>query len=99
MSFHHVPVLFNETIELLDCKPGSVIVDGTLGGGGHASEILQKNFTRGTTIGIDQDPEALKAARERLVSYEDSLITVHDNFANLEEIMHRCSLSYIDGWL
>lgn len=97
MSFHHIPVLLNETIELLDCKPGSVIVDGTLGGGGHASEILRRIVPGGLLVGIDQDPEALKAARERLVSYEDSLITVHDNFANLEEIMHRCSLSHIDG--
>lgn len=99
MLFHHIPVLLNETIELLDCRPGDIIVDGTLGGGGHASEIIRRILPGGLLVGIDQDPEALRAARERLMPYGDSLITVHDNFANLEQIMHRCSLSHIDGML
>ncbi len=97
MSFHHIPVLLNETIELLDCKPGSIIVDGTLGGGGHAGEILRRVAPGGLLVGIDRDPEALEAARKKLASYGNSLITVHDNFANLKEVMQRFSLTCIDG--
>jgi len=97
MSFHHIPVLLNETIELLDCKPGDIIVDGTLGGGGHAYEILKRIAPEGLLVGIDRDPEALEAAREKLAFFSNSLITVHDNFANLKEIMQRLSLTYIDG--
>jgi 16S rRNA (cytosine1402-N4)-methyltransferase len=96
-TFHHVPVLLHETIELLNCRPGNIIVDGTLGGGGHANEIIRRIVPGGLLVGIDQDPKALKAAREKLAAYGDSLITIHDNFANLEEIMQRCSLSYMDG--
>ncbi len=99
MEFRHIPVLFNETIELLSCKPGDIIVDGTLGGGGHASAILERIVPGGTLIGIDRDPEALKAARERLSKFGDSLTTVHDNFANLEYILDRLGIDAIDGMM
>lgn len=97
MEFHHVPVLFHETIELLDCKPGDIIVDGTLGGGGHAEGILERIGPKGTLIGIDRDPKALEAARVRLHRYEDSLILVHENYANLNSVLDKLNISAIDG--
>ena len=66
MKFHHIPVLFNETIEMLNLKPGQIIVDATLGGGGHAGGILERIAPDGTLIGIDRDPNALAAARAHL---------------------------------
>ena len=99
MNFHHIPVLFNETIELLDCKPGDLVVDGTLGGGGHAEAILERILPGGTLIGIDRDPAALTAASKRLDRYKGSLITVHDNFANLDSILDKLGISAIDGMI
>ena len=99
MNFHHVPVLFNETIEMLDCKPGDIIVDGTLGGGGHAQAILERILPGGTLIGIDRDPDALEAASRRLHKYQDSLITIHDNFANIESILDKLGVEAIAGMI
>lgn len=97
MGFHHVPVLYNETLELLNCEPGDIIVDGTLGGGGHASGILERIGSEGILIGIDRDPQALKATQKRLNQYGSSLITVHDNFVNLKAVLGRLSIPSIDG--
>ncbi len=99
MGFGHIPVLFKETIELLNCKPGDIIVDGTLGGGGHAGGILERITPGGILIGIDRDPEALMAAKGNLHNYEDSLITVNDNFNNLDNILDRLGILAIDGMI
>ena len=99
MDFHHIPVLFDEIIELLDCKPGHTIVDGTLGGGGHAQAVLERILPGGTLIGIDRDPDALEAASRRLHKYKDSLITVHDNFANLDSVLDKLGIAAIDGMI
>ena len=66
MDFKHVSVLLDETITGLNIKPDGIYVDGTLGGGGHAYEVLKRLSPKGRLIGIDQDGEALKAAGERL---------------------------------
>lgn len=97
MTFHHIPVLLKETIELLKCKPGDLIIDGTLGGGGHAERILDRIGPKGTLIGIDKDPAALKAAKEHLHRYGDSLITIHGNFANIKGILDELSFTHVDG--
>jgi 16S rRNA (cytosine1402-N4)-methyltransferase len=60
----HIPVLLNEVIQYLQPQPGGVFVDATLGGGGHAKEILSKISPQGKLIGIDQDSEAIKFARK-----------------------------------
>ncbi len=97
MKFHHIPVLFNETIEMLNLKPGQIIVDATLGGGGHAGGILERIAPDGTLIGIDRDPNALAAARAHLKEYGDSLITVHGNFNDLGTILGKLNIPYING--
>jgi len=65
MKFEHKSVLLKESIELLAVKPGEKYIDATVGGGGHAEAILKK---KGIILGIDQDPEAIKAAGEHLAS-------------------------------
>ena len=71
MEFKHVSVLLNECIEGLNIKDDGIYVDGTLGGGGHSSEILKNLSTNGLLIGVDQDTDALKAAGLRLHNYEN----------------------------
>ena len=67
MDFKHVSVLLKETIDGLNINPDGIYVDGTLGGGGHAYEVCKRSLSdKGRLIGIDQDSEALEAARERL---------------------------------
>ena len=65
MEFKHTSVLFLETIKNLSINPGGIYVDGTLGGGGHASGICEKLDQKGIFIGIDRDGDAIRAAEER----------------------------------
>ncbi|HVI43072.1 MAG TPA: 16S rRNA (cytosine(1402)-N(4))-methyltransferase, partial [Anaerovoracaceae bacterium] len=62
MEFKHTSVLFLETIKNLNINPGGIYVDGTLGGGGHASGICEKLNQKGIFIGIDRDTDAIHAA-------------------------------------
>ena len=66
MEFKYKSVLLNETIEGLRYQTGWNLVDGTLGGAGHASEVCRKLSAKGRFIGIDQDQDAIIAASERL---------------------------------
>ena len=66
MAFEHKSVLLEETIDSLMVKPDGIYVDGTLGGGGHASEVCRRLGEGGRLIGIDQDADAIRAASERL---------------------------------
>ena len=86
MEFKHISVLLNESVDMLNIKADGVYVDGTLGGGGH-SELIVKNLSDGLLIGIDQDKNAIEAATKRLMPYKDKVITVHDNFSNIKNIL------------
>ena len=87
-EFHHVSVLLRESVEALNIRPDGIYLDGTLGGAGHSSEIA-KRLTTGRLIGVDRDPAALAAARERLAPWMDRVTLVHSNFAALDQILHR----------
>ena len=67
--FSHIPVLLNESIDNLNIKDGGIYVDCTLGGGGHSKEIL-KRIPNGRLIGIDQDIDAIEAAKENLKEFD-----------------------------
>ena len=98
-SPYHRPVMIEETLFFLDCKPGGTYVDGTVGGGGHAFEILKKNAPDGKLIGIDRDDEALAESEKRLEPFGARKILVKGNFANLEEILSDLGVGKVDGIL
>lgn len=96
-EFSHIPVLKQQTIELLNIKPNGVYVDGTLGGAGHSKEI-QKQAKIKLLVGIDQDEEALAAAKKNLADY-NNVIYVHDNFRNITNILNDLNIDEVDGIL
>ena len=98
MEFNHVSVLLNECIEGLNIKENGIYVDGTLGGAGHSSEILKRLSNEGRLIGIDQDTDALKAAKERLKDYSN-VTFVHSNFSNIENVLDNLNIDGVDGIL
>lgn len=98
MEFKHVSVLLNECIEGLNIKKDGIYVDGTLGGAGHSSEILKQLSDKGMLIGIDQDLDALKAAKNRLQNFSN-VKYVHNNFYNIDSILNELDIEKIDGML
>ena len=98
MEFNHVSVLLNECLEGLNIKENGIYVDGTLGGAGHSSEILKRLSKEGRLIGIDQDTDALKAAKERLKDYSN-VTFVHSNFSSIENVLNNLNIDGVDGIL
>ncbi len=99
MSFAHESVLSAEVLQYLDPSAGQTYLDGTLGGGGHALRILDASGPDGRLIGVDRDPAALDAARERLADYEPRVTLVHDSFGNVAEILRQLDIERIHGFL
>lgn len=98
MIFHQ-PVMVKEVVESLCCRPGGVYVDGTVGGGGHAHEILEKSAPDGVLIGIDRDDEALGEAANRLRGFGSRKILVKGNFVELAAILSGLKIHCVDGIL
>lgn len=97
MDFKHVSVLLKETIDGLNINPDGIYVDGTLGGGGHAYEVCKHLSSKGRLIGIDQDSEALEAARERLSEFEDKVTMVRSNYCEIDTILKDLDIDKVDG--
>ncbi len=95
----HIPVMLHETVDLLDCKPGGVYVDGTVGGGGHASEILKRTSPDGILIGIDCDNDAIESSRRRLQSFGGRSILVNSNFVEMKSVLEDMNIARVDGIL
>lgn len=95
----HQPVMPAEVIHYLDPQPGAVIVDGTIGLGGHSRLIAARLGAEGTLIGIDQDESALALARKNLAFFTGKLVLVHDNFRNLGSVVRQVCPEGIDGLL
>ena len=99
MQYNHIPAMPAEVAYYLNCKPGKVYVDCTLGGCGHAVDICKKIIPGGLLIGIDQDMDAIKNAEEKLKPYESSVRLFNDNFTNLKAILSHLNISLADGIL
>ena len=84
----HYPVMYREVLSYLDCKPGKVIVDATVGTGGHAYKVLKKISPGGSLIGIDKDQDSLAVARERLSEFKDRFILIHEDFRHIDHILN-----------
>ncbi len=93
---YHESVLLAEVVKLLAPAPGRVIVDGTLGGGGHSAALLAAGAQ---VIGMDQDPEALAFAEARLRERGENFRTVRSNFAEAGEALDALGIAQIDGAL
>ncbi|MDD5431208.1 MAG: 16S rRNA (cytosine(1402)-N(4))-methyltransferase RsmH [Candidatus Pacebacteria bacterium] len=90
----HIPVLLNETINLLQPQSGEFFIDGTLGAGGHSKAILEKIGKDGKLLAIDWDKNA--AGKVEQITGEN-VIFINDNFANLPEILKKKKLRRADG--
>lgn len=97
MEFKHYSVLLGETIEQLNIRPDGIYVDGTLGGAGHASEVVKRLSGEGRLIGIDQDADAIRAAGERLAEYKDRVTIIRSNYANMKEELQNIGVTGVDG--
>lgn len=98
MEFSHKSVLLKETIEGLNVRKNKIYLDGTLGGAGHSYEILKKLDGTGLLIGIDQDEEALKAARDKLSEFKN-VKYFNLNYIDFEKALDQLGIEKIDGVL
>lgn len=99
MEFKHTSVLLEECIENLNIKADGIYVDGTLGGGGHSSEICRHLSEEGILIGIDRDGDALAAAKERLAEFRCRKYFVQSNYADIKQVLQQLDIQNIDGAL
>ena len=97
MGFSHISVLLNESIEGLNIRPDGVYVDCTAGGGGHSLEIAKKLSEDGMLIALDRDPDAVKAASERLLGYNAKVIK--RNYSEVDKVMTELGIDGADGIL
>jgi 16S rRNA (cytosine1402-N4)-methyltransferase len=93
---YHESVLVAETLQCLAPAPGKVIVDGTLGGGGHSAQLLAAGAR---VIGLDHDPEAIAHARKLLHGAGESFVAVRSSFTKLDEVLDGLGIDRIDGGL
>jgi 16S rRNA (cytosine1402-N4)-methyltransferase len=91
--------MLEETIDSLDCKPGGVYFDGTVGGGGHAYEILTRTAPDGILIGVDRDEDALLESARRLEPFGERVLLVKGNFAQIGTIVPEQGFSAVSGIL
>ena len=98
MPKQHESVLEGEVIQNLNLLGGSLIVDGTLGDGGHA-ELLLKNTTSVRVLGIDRDMRAIERAEKRLAPFRDRITLVHGNFGDIKTILKKENVMNVDGLL
>ncbi|MBE6787671.1 MAG: 16S rRNA (cytosine(1402)-N(4))-methyltransferase RsmH [Ruminococcaceae bacterium] len=96
MEFKHISVLLNETIDSLNIKPNGIYLDGTVGGAGHSKEIA-KRLDGGQLICLDQDPDAVKIATERLKDFPATV--VRSNFSQMTEVLNSLNIYKVDGIL
>lgn len=100
-EYRHTPVMCKEVIEALKLRDGSIALDCTLGGAGHSLEIAKRIAPSGILIGLDQDDAALSSAQQRLTSaqLEINPVLLKGNFANMDELLLKAEVPYIDAVL
>jgi len=99
MEFGHIPVLVEEVMSLLQCGPQKTYVDATLGGGGHALEILKRTEPDGILIGIDWDEDAIAEATKALMPFGARAKIARENFVHLPELLKSLKIEEVDGIL
>ncbi|AIF52070.1 Ribosomal RNA small subunit methyltransferase H [Pelosinus sp. UFO1] len=99
LEFHHVSVLLKESVDALVTNPEGIYVDCTLGGSGHAEQIINQLHSSGRFIGIDQDPAAIQTGKDRLANASCQIDIVQDNFQNIGRVLDELQVSKVDGIL
>ena len=95
----HQPVMLAEVLSALNLGPGGIYVDCTVGGGGHALEILRRTAPDGLLIGLDRDPLAIRQAKTRLAEYGERSKLFNENFVNLPRVLQNLQIQQVDGLL
>ena len=95
-DFKHYTVMLNEAVDALECQPGKIYVDCTLGGGGHSELILKKIQPNGKLISFDIDIEAIEYASERLKNYTN-LTIVKSSYTNIKSELNKLGINKING--
>ncbi len=99
LSISHIPVMIREVIENLAIQVGGRYVDCTLGEGGHTQAILESSSPGGQILGIDDDTDAIKSARDRLSPFAKSVMLVNANFASLRDVCVKYDFLPVHGIL
>ena len=97
MTFNHKSVMLEEVLNALAVKPNGIYLDCTLGGGGHSRAVGELLNKHGLIIGLDQDADAVSAAKENLSGLACNVKIVHSNFSRLYEILDELGVEKIDG--
>ena len=98
-NVEHITVLLREAVDLLAPRAGGVYLDGTVGGGGHAEEILKRSAPDGVLIGLDQDADAVARSRERLAVHGKRAVIIQANFRDVTRILAGLGIDALDGVL
>ncbi len=97
VEFSHASVMPSEVVASINCRAGGVYLDGTLGAGGHAAEILKATGPDGFLIGIDRDSDALRAAALVLAPYKGRFTLVKNEYWNMKSVMEGLGIDSLDG--
>ncbi|MBN1615338.1 MAG: 16S rRNA (cytosine(1402)-N(4))-methyltransferase RsmH [Deltaproteobacteria bacterium] len=99
MGPFHKPVMVAEVADMLQPKPGGIYLDGTLGGGGHARQILERSSPDGLLVGIDLDEDALSESEKTLKPFGSRTILIRGNFAEMDRILRDLDIEKVNGIL
>jgi 16S rRNA (cytosine1402-N4)-methyltransferase len=99
MTYRHIPAMPAEVLHYLNCRPGGIYVDGTVGGCGHARAICERMLPGGLLIGIDQDQDAVENAKIILADYGDKIRLFYGNFDQLPGFLNELAIPAVDGIL
>ncbi len=95
----HIPVLLSESIDGLNIKPGDVIVDGTLGAGGHTLEIIRRFGNKVKIICFDLDSDAITRSKNQIDKTNGDVVYKNKGFQNIDEALDELSIEKVDGIL
>jgi 16S rRNA (cytosine1402-N4)-methyltransferase len=95
----HIPVLLQDTLDLLAIRSAGWYIDGTLGGAGHAQAILRQSHPAGRLLGLDADPQAIARAGHRLREFGSRAVIVQTRFDHMQDVAHQIGFAPVDGIL
>lgn len=95
----HLPVLFQEVLDLLQPKPGGLYLDGTVGAGGHTGGILEASAPDGRVLGFDKDPEAIRFAQARLAEFGERVLLLNKSYTEMPTAAPPLGFAQVDGIL